>query len=299
MSTDAVNTVNTVNTENPENPENAENPEKTAKARGAAAPVRGLPLLNEAARRRMAALGRAELTLLVRNKSALFIALALPLFLTFSIRQGLQNVDLSSTGLSMATVLLPGSVGMVLIFAVHSNLVGVYVARREELVLKRLRTGQASDPEILTAASLPAVTVGAVQALVLMVGGALVLDVAAPARPDLLVAGFVLGTAMMVALAAATAGVTRTAEMAQLTGMPLMLISFFGSGMFIPLEVLPDRMADVCQWLPMSPVIELLRGGWTGELGTGGTLRALGAAVVWTVLGIVAVRRWFRWEPRR
>ncbi|MGH3324906.1 MAG: ABC transporter permease, partial [Streptomyces sp.] len=29
------------------------------------------------------------------------------------------------------------------------------------------------------------------------------------------------------------------------------------------------------------------------------TARALGVAVLWTVLAVFAVRRWFRWEPRR
>ncbi|MFG3253717.1 ABC transporter permease [Streptomyces sp. NPDC048172] len=255
-------------------------------------------MVSRASANRMLALGRAELTLLLRNKAALFVALTLPIGLTFSMKQTMPKDQLAENGLSLGTAVLPGSIGMVLIFAVYSNLLGVYVARREELVLKRLRTGQASEPEILAAAALPAVGIGLVQAVVLMVGGSVVMDLGAPERPDLMIAGLMLGLPMMVVLAVATAAMTRTTEMAQLTAMPLMMVSLIGSGMFVPLEILPDRVADICRLLPLTPVVDLLRAGWTGQLDAADTLRALGTAVLWIALGVFAVRRWFRWEPR-
>ncbi|NGO70176.1 ABC transporter permease [Streptomyces boncukensis] len=252
-----------------------------------------------ASMRRMRALGRAEMTLLARSRAALFVALALPVALTVSLQRMVPTDRVEDAGLSVGTAVLPGSVGLVLLFAVYTNLMGVYVARREELVLKRLRTGQAREPEILGAAALPAAAVGLAQAVVLMAGGAVALDVGAPERPDLLVAGLVLGVALMAVLAAVTAMVTRTTELAQLTGMPLMLVSLVGSGMFIPLEIAPDQVAAVCRALPLTPVMDLLRGGWTGRLGVAETLRALVTALSWIALGVFAVRRWFRWEPRR
>ncbi|WP_326689046.1 MULTISPECIES: ABC transporter permease [unclassified Streptomyces] len=249
--------------------------------------------------RRLGALARAEMTLLLRNRSALFVALVVPIMLTFSIKSTVEQADLSGTGLSMGTTVVPGSVAMVLVFAIYSNLVGVYVARREELVLKRLRTGEANDLEILGAAALPAVTVGLAQCVLLLAGGAAVLDVGAPARPDLIVAGVVLGIVMMASLAAASTVFTRSAEMAQLTPMPLMMLTFIGSGVFVPLEVLPDQLAEAFRWLPMTPVMDLVRGGWTEQLSGAGTLRALAVAVAWIALGAYTVRRRFRWEPRR
>ncbi|NSC22930.1 ABC transporter permease [Streptomyces albus subsp. chlorinus] len=249
--------------------------------------------------RRVRALARAELTLLLRNKSALFVVLLLPVMLTFSIKSAADQADLSGTGLSLGTVVLPGAVGMVLLFAVYSTLVGVYVARREELVLKRLRTGEADDLEILGAGALPSAVIGLAQAVLLLAGGAVLLDVGAPQRPDLLVAGVVLGLVMTASLAAASAAFTRTTELAQLTPMPLMLATFAGSGIFVPLEVYPDRVAEVCRYLPMSPVMDLLRSAWTQQLSGTGTLRALAVAVAWTLLGASVVRKRFRWEPRR
>ena len=141
--------------------------------------------------------------------------------------------------------------------------------------------------------------VGLAQCVLLLVGGAAVLDVGAPARPDLLVAGVVLGTVLMASLAAASTVFTRSAEMAQLTPMPLMMVTLVGSGVFVPLEVLPDRLAEAFRWLPMTPVMDLVRSGWTEQLSAAGTLRALAVTVAWIALGAYAVRRNFRWEPRR
>lgn len=255
--------------------------------------------MNTVAVMRMRALGRAELTLLWRSKTALFSALLAPLLITVAAQSAVAKVDLSGTGLSVGTVLLPAAMGFVLIFAVYSNLVGIYVSRREELVLKRLRTGEASDWEILVGSALPLMAVALLQDVVLIVAAATVLDLTPPARPDLVAAGLLLGIAVMVALAALSTVVTRSTEAAQLTPMPLLMVSMLGSGIFLPLETLPDTVADVCRFLPMTPVMELLRGGWVGTLDAAQALRALGIAAAWTLLAMAGVRRWFRWEPRR
>lgn len=247
---------------------------------------------------RISSLGRAELTLLTRSRAALFTALAVPALLTVAIRGPVDELDLSGTGLTVGTVLVPGSIGFVLLFAVYSNLTAIYVARREELVLKRLRTGEASDVEIMASSALPSATVAVAQSVLLLVGGAVMLGLEAPARADLVVVGVVLGLVLMSLLAAVSAAFTRTTESASLTPMPLMLVSLMGSGLFLPTEVLPERIEQICQLLPMTPVMDLVRGGWTGATSASETLTALVLAGAWIALGVFAVRRWFRWDPR-
>ncbi len=247
---------------------------------------------------RMTALARAELTLLGRNKGTVFAALFVPLVLPFSVRSAAKEMDLAGAGLTTGTLVLPAAIGFSLLFAVYSALVGVFVVRREELVLKRLRTGELRDGEILGGSALPALLSGLVQSLLLAVGCAALLDLPAPSAPHLAVLGLLLGLVMCAALAGVTAGFTKTGESAQVTPLPFMFVSMLGSGLFIPLELLPDRLASVCELLPLTPVITLVRGGWTGDLSAYEALGAVATAVAWTVVAVFAVRRWFRWEPR-
>ncbi|MFF9105085.1 ABC transporter permease [Streptomyces rubrogriseus] len=249
-------------------------------------------------RSRMTALARAELILLGRNKGTVFAALFIPFVMPFSVRAGAEEMDLGKAGLTIGTLVLPAAIGFSLLFAVYSALVGVFVVRREELVLKRLRTGELRDVEILAGSALPAVLSGLVQSLLLAVGCAVLLDLPAPSAPLLSVVGLLLGLVMCAALAAVTASFTRTGESAQVTPLPFTFVSMLASGLFFPLELLPDRVASVCELLPLTPVVTLVRGGWTGDLSAAETLGAAATAVAWTVLAVFAVRRRFRWEPR-
>ncbi|MFJ3906556.1 ABC transporter permease [Streptomyces sp. NPDC090025] len=248
---------------------------------------------------RLRALGRAEFTLLLRNRSALFVAVLLPVLMVGSIRSSLAEVDLSDIGLSAAGAAVTGGIGMALLMVVHANLVAAFVARREGLVLKRLRTGEPRDLEILTGIALPAAALTVAQCVLLSVGGVTVLGLGAPTRPLLLIAGVLLGIVLLTAIAAATSAVTRTVESAQLTTLPLLLVSIFGSGLFFPISILPDRIAALCELLPLTGVMTLVRAGWSGTVEPADLALAALAAVVWIALSAYAVRRWFRWDPRR
>ncbi|MFD7546265.1 ABC transporter permease [Streptomyces sp. NPDC059578] len=246
----------------------------------------------------MTALARAELTLLVRSKGTLFAAAFVPLILPFSMRGATEQMDLEDTGLSIGTILLPAAIGFSLLFAVYMALTAIFVTRREELVLKRLRVGELRDVEILGGAALPSVCIALVQTLVLVIGCMVLLDVGAPQAPHLAVLGLLLGIVLCAALGAVTAAFSRSSESAQVTVMPLVLVSMIGSGITVPLEIFPDGLARVGELLPLTGAITLVRGGWTGALSGGETLTALATAVAWTALAVFAVRRWFRWEPR-
>ncbi|MCX5392059.1 ABC transporter permease [Streptomyces sp. NBC_00094] len=249
--------------------------------------------------RRMTSLGRAELTLLGRNKNNLFIALLMPLMMIFALRSSLGQMSSDELPGGMAGTTVIGGTGLVLVLVVYMGLVSALVARREELVLKRLRTGEATDLEILGGAALPSAAIALVQCAVLAVGGVLVLDVPAPQRPDLLVLGLLAAILLLAGLAAATTAITRNVESAGLTTLPFFLISAMGSGLMVPVDVLPDPAANIARLLPLSGVMEFVRAGWLGAGDTKDLVTAALTTLAWGVLTVFAVRRWFRWEPRR
>lgn len=248
---------------------------------------------------RLTSLARAELTLLGRSKGVLFTAMAIPLILPFSVYASAKDTLQDSTSLSMSEIILPAAVGFSLLFAVYSALVNIFVVRREELVFKRLRTGELQDGEILAGAALPSLLIGFAQSLLVSVACLTVIDAKVPAAAHLIVIGLLLGLVLAVVAAGVTAALSRTAEGAQVTALPLVFVSMLGSGMTVPLEVLPDKVASICEMLPFSPVITLVRGGLTGELSGTETLAQIGLAIAWIVVAGIAVRRLFRWEPRR
>ncbi|MFI5844262.1 ABC transporter permease [Catenuloplanes sp. NPDC051500] len=244
----------------------------------------------------MAAIGGAELLLLWRNRLALFNALALPP--AFGLLVGPQ---LAGSGVDAAggAAIAAGLVGFILAVVVYYNLVSAYVARREELSLKRLRAGTANAAEILAGTASPAVSIALAQSVLTVAVVAVALDLPLPANPLLLAVGLFGGVAMFVALAAASAIITRTVELAQITTMPMLVACFLGAGPIFPLDSMPEPVQAVFALLPLAPVIDLITMGWTGTEPLVDAGRPLLLLAAWLTAGLLITQRWFRWEPRR
>ncbi|OCI31136.1 ABC-2 family transporter protein [Oerskovia enterophila] len=196
-----------------------------------------------------------------------------------------------------------------LMFVVYYNLASAYVARREELVLKRLRTGQCSDAEILIGAATPAVVTMLGQ---LVLGGAAIalwIGLDAPANVVLLLVAVLGGTFVFAALAAASTAFTRTLESVQLSTLPIMALALLLSGTTLPLALLPESVQTLAAFTPLHPVGELLTIGLTGlgpdgdAVGFGETFalaaQPLAILLAWCVVGAWLAARYMRWEPRR
>ena len=259
-----------------------------------------------AATRRIRSIGRAELLLLGRDLPALFNALVPPFAVV--VLAATAKVD-HGTGLSGNAFLVTGLLGFVILSVVYYTLVGTYVARREERVLKRLRVGELTDAEILAGTASPAVVIAVVQIALYIGAGAVFLGLPVPVNVPVLALGVLGGAGVFVLLAAASTTFTRTAGMAQFTTLPVVVACVLGSGLVMPLDILPGPVAAILRFLPLHPAVDLMRLGWLGTTGDGTPkdfVGVLGAAAVpvgilaaWTAFGVLAVRRWFRWEPRR
>jgi ABC-2 type transport system permease protein len=232
--------------------------------------------------------------------TALLMPLAVPFLFLPIARQG-GTPEALAAGLGTMFV-------VALLFIVYYNLLSAYVARRQDLVLKRLRTGEASDAAVLGATAVPALLVAAVMILVMGAISVPLLDLPLPRNPLALVVGLVLGAAVMVPLALMTANITRTVEAAQVTCLPLMAVLVIGAGAALPLEIMPDWFVRLIGLVPSAPITELVRLGWLGIDADGAAVTgadvwtALGAQsailLAWLALGLWFVRQHFRWEPR-
>ena len=209
--------------------------------------------------RRVGALARAEAILLRRYPMGLLNALVVPVTMVLVVRNA-APADAPARGTAGFTI-VAALVAFSLLLAVYYNLVTALVARREGLVLKRLRTGETSDAEILTGVATPAVAIAWAQSLAGVVAALLAFGLPAPVNPILAGAGILGGTAVFVLLATASTAITRTVEMAQVTTMPVLLVPMVLSGLFVPLDEFPAVVQRVADLTPLTAVLQLLRLG--------------------------------------
>lgn len=251
--------------------------------------------------RRLLALARTETTILLRNKVAIFTAVAMPLVMAGAFAA--TALDSKTLGGLLTAVLL----GTGLIFVIYYTLVTSLVGRREQLVLKRLQASEASPWQILLAPAVPLWALLVLQAG-LAVGAATVVLGAPVVHAWALPLAVLGGAAAWTALALWSAGWTRTVETAQLTTLPIMLGSLLLSGFSIPLSAFPESVERIAHYLPMTAVIDLVNLAMlgvnaqgevvAGADAAGAALGMLAPLVAWTVVFLLAGMRSFRWDPR-
>lgn len=255
--------------------------------------------------RRTLALARAEVRLFSRNRTAVVNSVLLPLVLVAAV----PALGVGDGAIAVGPQLLVSAIGVTLLFLTYYNLLTTFVARREELVLQRMRTGELTETEVVLGIAAPTMLVTAGQIVLVAVGIAVLGEWSAPVDVVLPLLAVVGGAALMLILAAASTSFTRTAESAQITALPLMVVSTGLCGLVVPLSVLPEGLAAVARFLPLTPIVELAQLGlggltWNGDavdLAGAWTAAVLPLAVLagWLVLGGVLARQAFRWAPQR
>jgi ABC-2 type transport system permease protein len=234
-------------------------------------------------------LARLDLTLIFRNRSALTNAVLMPLavaaFLVFSAGQGSRD-DVE--------FILTGQIAGLLMFAPLVNLAGFYTSRREELVLKRLLGGPASATAILGGSAAGATAVYLIQALAVGVA-AVVMGFGLPGNPALVLIAALGGAAVFALLSMAISGLSSSGELAQLATVPVMLVCLILSPVVVPTGAFPERLQQVADYLPLTPVADLVRAGY----GAAFEWSSLGLLAAWVAVAAVLARRFFRWDPRR
>lgn len=246
--------------------------------------------------RRTVGLTWANTLLLIRNRTTLGYALVLPLLpmgLLFTAQRG--DTD---RGMVVVTACLL----MALLFPVYYNFLSVLVTRRDELVLKRLRTGETRDPELLLSMALPGVAVTFVVSMVLL-GAGMYLGLPVPANPALYLLLVLGGCGVFAALAVWTAAWTQNAEAAQITSMPVIVLATAG----MMKQAFPPDWQRFVDLTPGAALLNLVRTSWHGQ-GPHGPVdfvtswsaagRPLLALLGWVVLAAWLAKRSLRWEPR-
>lgn len=244
---------------------------------------------------RVAGLAHANTLLLVRNRMTLLYAVGFPL-LPMAFLPLASNEDPVAGLRAVTTCLL-----LAWLFPVFYNLLSMVVTRRDELVLKRLRTGETRDGELLVAMAMPGTVIAVIVSVALIPVGA-TLGLSLPTNPLLYLLTVLCGTAVFSAFALWTAAWTRTAESAQLTSLPVCVLAVIGQ----VASGAPEPLAAILERTPGAALTRLVEVTWfagpDGELSFAQTWSA-SAEPMLVLIGWAAAAVWLglrsmRWEPR-
>ncbi|MEU6997470.1 ABC transporter permease [Nonomuraea sp. NPDC046570] len=232
-----------------------------------------------------------------RDKVALTTSVALSLGLGIGLPMALGRIGGSRPGMLLDMHL--GLLAMVLTITALNQAAVTLSARRDQLILKRMRATGLSDRDILGGEILniaaQSVLVAAVISIVLHTAGGL----RAPAVPLAYALFVVAGAGVLALLGAAYTAVISRAELAAVLTMPFFLLAGLGGGGFGPLrQLLPGWAQTVLDLLPSGAVVDAARVAHTGGAASGYLLPALNLAV-WAAIGLAALRYRFRWESRK
>ncbi|MBZ2197499.1 ABC transporter permease [Occultella gossypii] len=239
----------------------------------------------------MLTIAHSELIQIFRDRSALITSLIMPVaasafFIYY--RDGFARIG--SLGYIAAVLVFT-----IAAFSLYATVVTTLAARRQNLFLKRLRSTAATDPAILSGLVLPVSVIALVQVGLILVAFSVVSG--APANIPLLLVAIAATFVMMLALGMATAGLTNSSERAQITTLPLSLVTIAvanwvgitGTESFTVLKRL----------LPGGSATELVIHSWNGGAPIGDSLLLVAPTLAWVAVAIVLAARLFRWEPRR
>jgi ABC-2 type transport system permease protein len=164
---------------------------------------------------------------------------------------------------------------------------------RERGVLRRLRASSVPRPVFLSSQLVVAFLISTIGSALLLAVAFPTTSVAAPESVGLFLLAFVLGTLCFSAFGILLGTVLPTARAAQSAGLLLWFLFMFVSGSGPPPEVLPESLATIGDYAPLTPVIKMLQEPWlSGEW-------AMGQSIAVVALGVgsaVAAYFLFKWE---
>jgi ABC-2 type transport system permease protein len=201
----------------------------------------------------------------------------------------------SAAAVGLISVGLPVFASVLIAIGAVLSLITIISIYRESGILKRLRATPLRPHTILTAHVIVKLLLTAVTLLLMVLAGRRYYPVAV----DVPVFGFTLAlllcTGSTLSIGFLIASLIPTARFAQPVGAIILYPMVGLSGLFLPIEALPPALQAVARVLPLTYVVSLLQGIWTGDTWSAHTGDLAALAVVFVVCTALSAKV-FRWE---
>lgn len=205
-----------------------------------------------------------------------------------------ENVRVSRTGYSYFDFILVGLVGMSLM---QSSILGLSVAMakyREEKILKRITTTPLASWKFMVAEVAARLVMNAAQVLVILAVGIGAFHGKIHGNIPALVAVALLGAVLFQLVGFFVASVTRTIQAAEGMSISIAIPMMFLSGVFFPIDQLPRWLQGIVQYLPLAPLLRIMRGVALERMGFAGQLGNLTLVLAWVLVMMSIVVYRFR-----
>jgi ABC-2 type transport system permease protein len=237
-----------------------------------------------------------ESRLFLREPVGAFFTLVFPLMMLFLFGSIYGNQPMpQSGGQGTIDILIPALTAMIIGMTGLMSVTITMATYRENGILRRLRTTPVSPLVVMAAQVIVVFTMTSLGMLLLIIAGKLVYHVRFEGSAFSMLAGFILSSLSFFGIGFILAGTMPTARTAQIVAMLLLYPMLILSGAAWPRELMPATVQKLSAYLPLTYVVNLLRGLWTGDP-WGKHLLDVGVLAVMLLLGIIISARTFRWE---
>ncbi len=237
-----------------------------------------------------------EFRLFFREPAAAFFTLILPLMFLILFGTIYGNEPTPFLGnFGYVDISVPSYGALIIATAGLMNIPILIASYREKRILWRFRATPVHPLAILAAELTVALAMSFLGMLILVVFGKLLYHLQFVGNVFWVVLAYAICSIVFLALGFALACLAPTARTAQVVGMVLFFPMLFLTGASIPREVLGPKIMAFGKYLPLSPVVTILRGLWTGA-SPGQFLKEWAYLLVLFVAGIGFSAKYFRWE---
>lgn len=237
-----------------------------------------------------------EAKLFFREPASAFFTLIFPLMMLFLYGSIYGNEPTPIFGgRGTIDVSVPAYTAMIIATSGLMSLTISMAAYREKGILRRLRTTPVSPLVVLTAQVIVLFLMTTFGMVLLIAAGRGVYHLRFEGNALSVLAGFTLSSLSFFALGFVLAGLMPTARAAQVVGMVLLYPMLFLSGAGFPRKLLPEAIKKVSAFLPLTYVVDLLRGLWVGETWEQHRMAVFVLAGI-LVAGALLAAKVFRWE---
>lgn len=237
-----------------------------------------------------------ETKLFLREPVGAFFTLVFPLMMLLLFGSIYGNTPTPMfNGYGTIDISVPAYTGMIIATTGLMGLTITMATYRENGILRRLQTTPISPLVVLAAQVIVLFLMTALGMVLLIIAGKLVYHMRFEGNALNVLVGFILGSFSFFALGFILAGVMPTARTAQVVGMVLLYPMLFLSGAGFPRELLPEAIKKVSSFLPLTYVVNLLRGLWIGETWSQHTTEVFVLLAI-IVVGVLISIKTFRWE---